>query len=174
MWASFTSGTYPFLKQLAERHKKETFYFMRQANRTLAYYEHKRRRSIFVSGKTYQIIDRFGQLDKKGYVTMEHIPLTDDGVRIFEERVRQLFPILVKRTGVVAMRFLKQRKKHEYVLLTLWEKKRYKELWESSPFYKEENIQQFAQLSAYFLERPFTNDYYMVDEEDEEDLDSTW
>src|SRR5690625_5854695 len=95
MWASFTSGTYPFLKQLAERHKKETFYFMRQANRTLAYYEHKRRRSTFVSGKTYQIIDRFGQLDKKGYVTMENITLIYYVVRIFEKRCRLIFTILL-------------------------------------------------------------------------------
>lgn len=170
MWASFTTGTYPFLSQLAKRHKKESFYFMQDGHRTLLYYEHRRRKSIFVSGHTYKIVEQDGQFIKKGYVTMHHLPIAENGSSLFEDQVKQRFPQLTRRTGVLAMRLLKHQRKTEYILLTLWESKRDEERWKESPFYEEENVQRFAPLSAYFLESPFTKAYSMIDDdEDEED-----
>lgn len=172
MWASFTSGTYQFLLQLTKKKPKFTFYFMRSGRSTIAYYEHKRKKSIFVSGKTYAILQSKGEIHPKGYVTMEHVPVTDDGIKLFEERVNNLFARLTDRTGVTAMRILKNSKQNEFVMMTQWKNKRYEQLWRDSPFYEEENIQQFARLSAYFAERPFTNEYYMIeDNDDPEEID---
>lgn len=172
MWASYTSGTHQFLQQLTNKHSHFDFYFMRNNRTTVVYYEHKRTKSIFVSGKTFSISNKTGSFAKKGFVTMEHIPVTEDGMEIFAERLDKLFPELADRTGVVAIRALQEHKRNNYVLLTQWKNKRYEELWRDSPFYKEQHVQQLARLSAYFAERPFTNEYYMIDEdEDIEELD---
>lgn len=169
MWASFTSGTYHFLQQLTNKHTTFEFHFMRSNRSILVYYEHKRKKSIFVSGNTYSVLHMEGTFYHKGYVTMEHVPVTDDGVKAFEDRLQQLFPDLIKRTGVVAMRILKNKQKNEYIMMTQWKNKRYEQLWRESSFYKEQNIQQFARISAYFAERPFTNEFYMIDEDEEEE-----
>lgn len=169
MWASYTSGTYHFLQQLTEKHPRFNFLFMRNNRSTVVYYEHKRRRSIFVSGKTFSIIKNNGSFEQKGFVTMEHIPVTDDGMKIFAERLDNLFPELVDRTGVIAMRALEEYKRNNFVIITQWKNKRYEELWHESPFYEEQNVQQLTRLSAYFAERPFTNEYYMIDEDDDMD-----
>lgn len=167
MWASYTSGTYHFLQKLPKKHTQFDFYFMRNNRSTVIYYEHKRRRSVFVSGKTFSIVGHDGVFQHKGYVTMEHIPVTDDGVEFFDERLNNLFPELINRTGVVAMRALKEHKRNNYIIMTQWKNKRYEQLWRESPFYEEQNVQNLARLSAYFAERPFTNEYYMIDEDDE-------
>lgn len=166
MWASYTSGTYHFLQQLTKKYPRFNFYFMRNNLSTVVYYEHKRRRSIFVSGKTFAISDKTGSFAQKGFVTMEHIPVTEDGMEFFAERLGKLFPELSDRTGVIAMRALQEYKRNNYVIMTQWKNKRYEQLWRESPFYKEQNAQQLARLSAYFAERPFTNEYYMIDEDE--------
>lgn len=166
MWASFTSGTFHFLKNLTEKHPAINFRFMRSNRSTVVYYEHQRRKSIFTSGKTYKIIKASGDFTNEGYITMEYVPVTDDGIDIFENRINSIFPELINRTGVTAIRVLKNNRKNEYVVVTQWKNKRYEELWRDSPFYEKQNIQQFAQLSAYFADRPFTNSYYMIDEDD--------
>lgn len=171
MWASFTSGTYHFLKKLTDKHKRFNFYFMRGPSSTLVYYEHKQKRSLFLAGKSYEIIQTSDSLREKGYVTMEHIPVTDDGMKIFEERLQSIFPHLTERNGVTAMRVLKNKKRNEYVVMTQWKNSRYRDLWKDSPFYEEENVQKFVRLSAYFADRPFTNEFYMIEDEDAEKID---
>lgn len=169
MWASFTSGTYHFLQDLAKKNSQFDFYFMRHKQSTLVYYEHKRKKSIFVSGKTFSILHTAGSILPKGFVTMEHIPVTDDGGKLFQDRLAALFPELVERTGVTSMRALKQERKQEFVIMTQWKNERYEQLWKESPFHKEQDLRQFTRLSAYFAERPFTNEYFMIDEDDNTD-----
>src|SRR5699024_3750630 len=125
------------------------------------------RKGIFVSGKIFSISNQTGSFAQKGFVTMEHIPVTEDGMEIFAERLDKLFPELANRTGVIAIRALQEHTRNNYVIMTQWKNKRYEELWRESPFYKKQNVQQLARLSAYFAERPFTNEYYMIDEDDD-------
>lgn len=167
MWASFTSGTYHFLQELTQKHRQTDFYFMRNNQSTLVYYEHKQKKSIFVSGKTFSILQTAGPIQAKGFITMEHIPVTDDGVKLFQDRLASLFPELVDRSGVTAMRALKGVKKQEFVIMTQWKNERYEQLWKESPFHKEQDLRQFTRLSAYFAERPFTNEYYMIEKDEE-------
>lgn len=166
MWASFTSGTYQFLTQLTKKHDQFDFYFMKSNSSTVVYYEHNRKKSIFVSGKTFSILASYAQFHPKGFVTMEHVPVTDDGAKIFEERLLSVFPELKQRYGVLAMRLLKQKRKNEFVVITQWKSERNWDRWRESPMYEYQNIQQFARQSAYFAERPFTNTFVMIDEEE--------
>lgn|SRR5690625_4573890 len=167
MWASYTSGTYPFLLNLVKNHQNFEFYFMKNNHSVIVYYEHNRRKSIFVSGKTYAILAQHKDLSEKGFVSMEHIPVSSDSAKVFEQQLLDLFPELCKRYGVIAMRMLKNKKKHEYILMTQWKKELYWDRWRDSPMYEYQNAQKLARPSAYFAERPFTNTYIMVEEEDE-------
>lgn len=168
MYASFTSGTYHFLEQLTKKHlDKYNFYFMKNNRTTIVYYEHKRKKSIFVSGKTFSILKTYETIQPKGFVTMEHVPISGDGVSFFEGRAKKIFLDLTERRGVVAMRLLKQLKKNEFVIMTQWKSERDEQFWRNSPAYEYHNVRNFARLSAYFAERPFVNSFYMVEEEDE-------
>lgn len=166
MRAFTTSGTLPFLKKLTEAHPKLEFFFMNSGNSWLVYYEQDKKRGIFVSGRTYSILHTYGSIHKKGFVTMEHIPVTDDGIAVFKERFQQIIPVLEKRKGVRAMRLLKQEKKQEYVVMTQWETERYETDWRRAPEYEEYDVKKMTRLSAYFAERPFTNSYVMLKEEE--------
>lgn len=171
MYASFTSGTYYFLQQLTNKHLDQyDFYFMKNNRTTLVYYEHNRKKSIFVSGKTFEILKSYETIQPKGFVTMEHIPVTSDGVSAFEGQAKRLFLDLTERRGVLAMRLLKQLKKNEFVMLTQWKSERDEEFWRTSPAYDYHNVRKFARKSAYFAERPFVNSFYMV-VEDEQDFE---
>lgn len=168
MYASFTTGTYHFLKRLIQKHEhKHEFFFMKNNRTTVVYYEHERKRSIFAAGKTYQILASEGTFQTKGFVTMEHIPVASDAVSAFLGQAKNRFPDLAGRLGVVAIRLLKQVKKNEFVVLTQWKSDRYEEVWRTSPSYAFQNLQQFARQSAYFAERPFVNKYYMVAKDEE-------
>lgn len=166
MHAFTTSGTLPFLKNLTEAHPRLEFFFMNSGNSWFVYYEQEKKKSIFVSGRTYTILHTYGKLQKKGFVTMEHIPVTDDGVDVFKERYQQISSVLEKRSGVQAMRLLKQVKRQEYVVLTQWETERYEADWRRSSAYDENDVKKMTRLSAYFAARPFTNSYTMLKEEE--------
>lgn len=168
MYASFTSGTYHFLEQLTKKYlHKHDFYFMKSARSTIVYYEHKRKKSIFVSGKTFSILKSYETIQPKGFVTMEHIPVSSDSADAFEARAKKLFLDLTERRGVVAMRLLRQLKKDEFVILTQWKSERDEEFWRTSPTYEYQNVRDFARMSAYFAERPFVNSFYMIEEDDD-------
>src|SRR5690625_464988 len=145
------------------------FYFMKNAA-TVVYYEHSKRKSIYSSTIRFSIIKQFNTIEKKGFVTMEHIPVTGDGAQMFEEQVIQAFPILVNRSGVVAMRFLKQWKRHHYVLFTQWKTEKFAEKWRRSDEFSAFDFKSNVRTQAYFPERPFQNDYYMIEEEEEEKI----
>src|SRR5699024_4429773 len=84
---SFTmTGTTDFLKQVAEKYPHKTFYFMRNGGTTLVYYEDTNPKSIFVSGKSYQIQYGDSELVDKGFVVLDFIPITDEEGSYFEEK----------------------------------------------------------------------------------------
>lgn len=166
MFASLTKGTYPFLKKIATQHSEFQFYFMNNPQATLVYYEHPKKKSIFVSGKTYEIIQSDGEMKEKGFVTLDYIPVTTDGAKAFEDRLASDFSFLRSRYGVQAMRILKLLKKPEYVILTQWQSVKEEKMWKNSPYFASYDYKKTTRLSAYFAERSFTSEYYMVDEDD--------
>lgn len=165
MWASMTTGTYSFLKNIAEKNKQFVFHFMKNPQGTIVYYEHPKKKSLFVSGRTYEITNRYGEIEEKGFVTIDFIPVTSDGAKVLEERINHDFSFLISRYGVKAMRTLKQLKKLEYVIMTQWESTKAEDIWKGSPYFDQYNYKATTRFSAYFAERPFTKEYYMVEEE---------
>ncbi len=165
MWAFMTTGTTNVLKNLTDSHPNIDFYYMKQAGTTLVYYEDNQKKSVFVSGRTFDILQEYGGFSKTGFVQMQNIPVTEDGAAVFEDQVKKKFPILQNTDGLKAARFLKQKKRNQYVILTQWKSEQYYTTWERSDLFKQMNFQDIARLPAYFAERPFTASYIMMKEE---------
>lgn len=167
MNAFMTTGTYDFLKKLEEKHSEIPFYFMKNPNSTLAYYE-SNGKSIFAAGRTYEILIKKGNIKKKGYVVMNNIPVSDEGKPVFEDRFMKQQQNLDQMSGLQAFRLLKPLKGNTYIVFTQWATEGDYILWKESEHFQKSHGHQTAKPPAYFLDRPFITEYVMVKEDDHE------
>lgn len=158
-----TTGTYDFLKRLEKKHNEINFYFMNNVNSTLAYYEGNGK-SIFVAGRTYEILMKKGNINKKGYVVMNNIPVSEEGKPVFEDRFIKQQQRLDQMSGLRAFRLLKPIKGNTYIVFSQWETEENYILWKESEAFQK----QTAKPPAYFLDRPFITEYVMVKQEKNE------
>jgi|SRR5690625_2944977 len=163
MYAFMTTGTTHFLKNLTESHPKINFYFMKAAGNTLVYYEEDKKKGVFVSGKSYLILTENGPIEQFGFVSMQYIPVMEDVKPVFEDKMTNLFQQLKMVQGIKASRLLKQIKGNTYVIFILWNSENDYLKWNKT----EEDFSQLVRQPAYFGERPFTQTYHMMKEEDE-------
>jgi|SRR5690625_2700240 len=166
MYMFMTTGTVRFLKTVTERYPKQDFYYMKSGASTLVLYESTKKKSLFVSGRSYEVLHSFKEINKKGFVTMEVIPVMEDSMPVFEERAWKVFPKMERLNGLKAIRFLKQIKSNQYIILQQWESERYYVDWKNSSAYQDTDVLSLARLPAYFAERPYTNTYTMLKEDD--------
>lgn len=167
MYMFMTTGTLLFLQTVTDKHPKHDFYYMKSGTSTLVLYESHKKKGIFVSGRAYEVLHDAGSLQLEGFVAMDVVPVKEDTMRVFEERVAKILPKLQQMTGLVALRFMKQVKSNQYMILTQWESEAYYDRWKTSINYEETNILSLALLPAYFAERPFTNLYKMIEEDED-------
>ncbi len=168
MKAFMTTGTTHFLKELTEKHPAYAFHFMKANSGTLVYYEAEEKKSLFVSGRSYDIKLTAGTIQKTGFVVMHHIPVSEEEIPVFEERMKKQLTALRQMTGVLAVRLLQEQRSNSFVILVQWEKEKYYHQWQKSDSAKQTDFAKHAKLPAYFMERPFTNQYYMLKEEENE------
>ncbi|WP_100011418.1 antibiotic biosynthesis monooxygenase family protein [Lentibacillus sediminis] len=166
MNAYMTIGTQDFLKKLQEKHEEIPIYLMNSTSGSLAYYESEEK-NIFSSGKAYDIVLESGQMEEKGYVVMNNIPVTDEGRKPLEERFRERKGTIEQTPGFQAFRFLRPQKGNTYVVLTQWASANDFENWKNSDqFKKAHKGQQKVKPTAYFPDKPFVTTYHMENPED--------
>lgn len=158
-----TNGTLSYLYQLSQKYPNLQFFFMRNEQGVLAYYEGTKKR-VFSAGRTYQALESFGQVKPYGYVMTEHIPVQSDSKPVFEQQLSFLKERLKKVEGVLSFRLLKQRWRNHYVIFTQWNHKKDFELWLED----REEIQ--VKYPAYFLNRRFSVGYRVIDDEELEEF----
>lgn len=164
MFASITTGTTKFLKNFIESHQKIDFYLMKHGATTLIYYEHKRKKSVFVSGKSYSIIKQHGQVQQIGFVSMHHVPVMDDVKTIFEEKISAPLETMKQVTGVSAIRLLQPIKNNTYVIFIIWNSEKNFQRWERTKM----DFSTLVRQPAYFGERAFTQTFRMLKEDENE------
>ena len=162
MWAFMTTGTTQVLKNITDSHSKIDFYFMKKAGTTLVYYEDNRKKGVFVSGRSFEVLAEYGTINKEGFVVMDNIPVMEDGAAVFEDQVKKRFPAINDTEGLVAARLLKQNKRNHYVIFTQWKNEQHYITWQN----KEMDFVNMARLPAYFADRPYTASYFMMKEEE--------
>jgi|SRR5690625_2406700 len=165
MWAFMTTGTTHFLKNITESHPNIDFFFMKRGASTLVYYEGNRKKGIFVSGRSFSVLSSYRTIRHTGFIVMDSVPVMEDGMAVFEERVHKALPKMERTVGLYAARFLKQVKSNHYVILTQWKTEEDYLKWQKSDSFKQMDFMNMARLPAYFAERPFTSSYFMLEEE---------
>ncbi|WP_085992781.1 antibiotic biosynthesis monooxygenase family protein [Oceanobacillus senegalensis] len=165
MHAHMTNGTLDFLKKLTESHPQMTFYFMTGSGGALAYYEDRNKKSIFSSGRSYEVLKEAGDLIQEGYVIMSTIPITEENQAAYEDRIKSNLQQVLP--GSNAFRFLRPTKGNKYVVLIHWNTVSAYEIWKRSDNY-DKTLQILAsKKSAYHGDIPFTTSYHMHKDEAE-------
>src|SRR5690625_235189 len=160
-----TNGTLPFLIKLEERYPGIQFYFMKNEQGVLAYYEGTKKK-VFSAGRTYEALYGHENIRGRGFVVMDHIPIQSDSKPVFEEQLPKLKRELQQAPGLLALRLLKERIKNHYVVLCKWDKRSSYTLW------KEQRQDLSVKNPAYFLNRRFTSSYHIISEEDLAELEN--
>ena len=158
-----TNGTLSFLIKLVKKHPNIKFFFMRNEQGVLVYYEGAKKK-VFSAGRTFQTLQQVGTIKQKGYVMTEHVPIQGDSKPLFERQLPSFVESLAQATGIIAVRILKQRWRNHYVIFTQWENKSDYETWE------EQREQLEVKKPAYFLNRQFKTEYFLIDEEELDEL----
>lgn len=167
MKAYMTNGTYQFLKHLIEKHPQIQFHFMNSASGSLAYYEGQGK-SVFSAGREYDIIIQTGQLLEEGYVIMNNIPVTEEGMPVFENHFKERQGKVEQMPGFQAFRLLRPTSGNVYVVLTQWASKQDFDRWKNSNEFAQAHQEQIVKPPAYFASKPFVTTYTMINDEDDE------
>ncbi|MDR7071161.1 antibiotic biosynthesis monooxygenase family protein [Fictibacillus barbaricus] len=85
----------------------------------------------------YEIINQRGTLSGAGYVVMNHIPVTDEGRSLFEERFQNRAGLVEQEPGFVGIRVLRPLHQDPYIVMTLWESQGDFANWQQSKAYEE-------------------------------------
>lgn len=157
-----TNGTLSFLIKLEEQHPEIDFYLMNSNTGSLAYYENKEK-NVFSSGREYDVLVQSGDIQKKGHVVMNNIPVTDDDRPVFEDRFKQQQKAVDDAPGFLAFRLLRQKKGNKYVIFTQWATANDFENWKNSDQFAKAHKQQATKPAAYFPNKPFITTYHMHD-----------
>lgn len=163
MNAFMTLGTFDFLKKLEDKHPNIDFYYMNGESSTLVYYESENKKSVFASGSKYESIIENGTMRKEGFVVMNNIPVTEEGVEIFEDRFKQRQQNVQSMPGFQAFRLLRPKSGNTYVVLTQWASEADFENWKNSDQFKKAHKGGGTKPPAYFADKPFITSYRMID-----------
>lgn len=165
MHGYMTTGTAAFLQKLAKQKTDKKIHFMKNGITALLYYEDTKKKSVFVSGRTGDILLTDGIFAPKGFVVMHHIPVTDGETAVFEDKVKGRLQRLAEHPNVNAIRLLKEKKSIYYIVIMQWKKEQDYDSWKKLSDSTGVDFLTMAKLPAYFSDRPFTNTYYMLQEE---------
>lgn len=162
-----TTGTLDFLEKIADKHDQLTFFFMTRNKSTLVYYEGGNK-DVFAAGQPYDILIQRVNIAENGYVVMNHIPVTEEGRPVFENRLKKRENQIGQLAGLQAFRLLKPTKDNTYMILTQWQSEGDYEAWRETEDYQKSLENQAVKRPAYFASRPYKTTYHMYVEEDED------
>ena len=165
MKAFMTTGTLNFLEKIADKHDNYSFFLMVGPSNTLAYYEGNKK-NVFAAGRAYDILTQHGNILDEGYVVMNHIPVTSEGMPIFENHLKKREAHVSALHGLHAFRLLKPTKGYTYIILTQWQSADHYEAWRETEDFQEILGYQAMKQPAYFAARPYGTSYHMYIEDE--------
>ncbi len=159
-----TNGTLDHLEKIAENHPEINLYFMRNQTAAVAYYEDNGP-PVFDEPRGYEIFVTKGTLQLKGYVVMQHIPVSDDGKPIFESEYQDQADKIKAQPGVYALRVLRPLRGNTYVVFIQWENEARYQSWFKADMLKNTfgKKKKKKKKPKYRAGKPFSTKYTMVD-----------
>ncbi|WP_182200132.1 antibiotic biosynthesis monooxygenase family protein [Paraliobacillus salinarum] len=157
MRAYMTNGTIDYLDHISEQHPTLDIFIMHNKNTGLAYYEITNKLSLFQQARVYEILVIQGKIQEDGFISMRHIPLTDDGKPVFENEWRHKDNLLQSYKGIKAYRILKPIHGNAYIVFMQWDDEDSFRQWEITHLSNEQVT------TNYRAGKAFTTTYSMVD-----------
>ena len=113
-----------------------------------------------ITNKSYQVIDENGDLESKGTIVLNNIPIAEDGKKSFEERFLNRARAIESTPGFIAIKVLRPLFDNTYVVLTQWESTQAFKDWQTSGAYhkahkKRDTSEGLKQKENVVSEKPF-------------------
>lgn len=157
-----TTGTYDFLKKLAEEKRKENIVFMANEEHALLLHETEGK-SFFQFPRSYEVIDHYNHFPEKGFVVMNYIVVFEEDKPALEYELKHFLHTSSQNSGLLAARVLRPIKNEPYIFLTCWKKALYYEYWAKSMAYHlwMETIKKLEKMTNYFPNSTYGAQYYI-------------
>nr|WP_106780949.1 antibiotic biosynthesis monooxygenase [Lysinibacillus timonensis] len=126
-----TSGTPDYMEKLLKKHEKENMFILYSSDHTMLLHETDRK-TIFATPRRFEVIDSVHAIEQKGFFVFNHIPVSDEGRPIFEQRFLKRSRDIENMPGFIAFRLLRPIKSDTYIVLTQWENKQSFDSWKQS------------------------------------------
>ncbi len=167
-----TTGTYSFLEKIKFRHPSECIVLMQSTEDSSSLLMHETTGdTIFQQPRKYEVLDHAGDIDQVGFISLNHIPVTDEGRPLFEFRFQDRSQLINKEPGFLAYRLLRPLSNDTYIMMTVWKKELDYRKWKNSLSYAKtfEDIIA-AEKKAYknIFSGPSYLSTYIIPDEDEE------
>ncbi|MFE1245652.1 antibiotic biosynthesis monooxygenase family protein [Fictibacillus sp. NPDC058756] len=91
----------------------------------------------FTEKHEYEVINQRGSLSGAGFVVMNHVPVTEDGRSLFEERFQNRAGLVENEPGFIGIRVLRPLHQDPYIIMTLWNSHADFINWQQSKAYEE-------------------------------------
>ncbi|MRG86949.1 antibiotic biosynthesis monooxygenase family protein [Salinibacillus xinjiangensis] len=159
-----TSGTVDYLLKIKQKYPEANIQVMQNVTSGLAYYEGNND-EVFEEERIYETVDMVGEMQDEGFVVMNHIPVTDEGRPIFEDRFKNRSGKIEDMPGFQALRILRPEQRNTYIVLSQWADEDSFISWKNSLSFKEAHKQQDAKKQekpSYSAGDSYVTQYHMV------------
>ncbi|RKO61586.1 antibiotic biosynthesis monooxygenase [Caldibacillus debilis] len=163
----WTTGTYDYLKKLADRHREEKTVLMESAENALLLHETEGK-SFFQYPRSYEVVASFNPFPDEGVVVMHHIYVQEESKPVLEYESQRLTAEMEGAQGLKAVRFLKPVKNEPYLFLSCWDRESSCERWEQSKTFSawREKVKGMEKTGHFFPKSDYKAVYYIVKEEE--------
>lgn len=119
------------------------------------------------NNKNYKPIDENGDLQNRGTIVLNNIPIAEDGKAAFEERFLNRARAIENTPGFIAIKVLRPLADNTYVVLTQWESTQAFNDWQQSGAYhkahkKRDTSEGLKQKENLVSEKPYHNIYEVI------------
>lgn len=135
LYTYITTGTYYFMKKIADKYPDETMILMVSPG-TVQLWHETNGATVFQSPRKYEVLHSSGTLAQNGFVACNHIPVRDEGRPVFEYDFTKNLKSVEQFSGFIAMRMLRPLSSDTYVVMTMWHDEKAYNNWKGSESFK--------------------------------------
>ncbi|CAG9609267.1 antibiotic biosynthesis monooxygenase family protein [Pseudoneobacillus rhizosphaerae] len=160
MYIYITTGTYEFLRIIKEKHPNDSFLLMENMEHALLLHE-TNGVTVFKTSRNYEVFESNGPIPEKGFVALNHVPITEEGKPLFEHHIKKLLGL-----GMNSIRMLRPLKSNVYIILTIWENELAFKTWQMTKTYNEAFSMDKSNLGVtttanLFSSNPYISTYFI-------------
>ncbi|MGG5253334.1 antibiotic biosynthesis monooxygenase family protein [Neobacillus sp. SM06] len=130
-----TTGTLEYLSTIAASNPEEKMVKMANEDDALLLHE-TNGDPVFKEPRKYLILDSKGTIGETGFAAFIHVPVTDEGRRLFEYQFKNKMASIEAEAGFSAIRVLQPLSSQTYIVITIWDTEQAFQIWKASSSYK--------------------------------------